>query len=380
MSIQRERAVEDLLEQFPEPDRNTREFTGKQTHHSDADSIRRHHGVGRYNSEAFDRPVLMPNVLEYEWDARGGRIAGGTDLLSIGKPGSGKSTLGCHLCTRSIDDAPLPHSKVVWRASQTRSEWLPLHRWVTLCLPAGVPIDAKLVPRDPSQSEVRLDVDEHLPQIVREVVYYHDLEELNRELLAPGKIHVVYPDPMLRGCQRAYENSQEKAYDDPSNRGLFEPEDPSNHFWFGWVLDRVENGPHDWTTLILDEIGDIAPQDASKDQYGTYQKVELLRDCWVDARKKGLSIFAFGHSSKDIHAMIRRKMRWRVTMNGKANPTRDGQVVQFDAVPMKWDQTSRMDVGEALIWNEQTFEPISWPNYEAPVSHSLETRIGGVSV
>jgi hypothetical protein len=66
-------------------------------------------------------------------------------------------------------------------------------------------------------------------------------------------------------------------------------------------------------------------------------------------------------------------------MNGKANPTRDCQVVQFDAVPMDYDQTSRMDVGEALIWNEQTFEPISWPDYQAPVSHSLELRIQGVS-
>lgn len=366
---------EELLEKFPEPRRNTAQYLDNRNYHTDARSIRELYGVPPFDRENFDYPNLVPNVVDYSWESGPDTIAGGTDLLGVGQPGSGKSTFLNHLSLRALE---VPESRVVWRASTSRSEWLPLAPWTTLCLPAGLDIDLKLSPRKPTESEVRLDVDEHLERIVREVVYYDDVRELNAEILEDGKFHVVYPDPRMRGIQATYDASDEKNYDAPSGRDeLFHPEDPSKHFWFGWILDRIENGPYRWTTLVLDEIGDIAPEDASKDSFGTYQKVELLKDCWVDARKKGLSIYSFGHAEQDIHNLIRNKIRWRVTMNGTANPTTASSVVGFGNVPMHHDLTSRMKTGEALIWNQQNFEKISWPDYSIPVSHKLEVSLGG---
>jgi energy-coupling factor transporter ATP-binding protein EcfA2 len=365
-----------LLEAFPQPEYSwqTREFTGDETRHSDARNIRGHFHIPRYDPSAFEYPNIVPNILEYQWDADADQIAGGTDLLGTGKPGSGKSTLLNHLALRASE---INRSKVVWRASTSRSEWLPLGPWVKLCLPAGTDPTAQLVPRVPTDPQVELSIADLEGTVVREVAYYDSVRDLNETVLERGKLHVVYPDPKMRGCQAAYERSEEKQYDAPTGRSLFDSQDPSTHFWFGWVLDRVERGPHDWTTLILDEIGDIAPQSARKDDYGTYQKIELLRDCWVDARKKGLSIYAFGHAETDIHQFIRHKIRWRIAMNGSANPTSKNDVVGFDSIPMEEPQTKHFDVGEALAYNERNFEKIAWPNYEAPVDHKLELRLGG---
>lgn len=365
---------QELLDRFRDPHRGSVEQTDNGHRHHDHTDIRRKHGVPEYDPDAAEYEHLLPNVLEYGWDPESGRIAGGTDLLGTGKPGSGKSTMLNHLATRALE---INQSKVVWRASGARCEWLPLAPWATLCLPADLDVDARLVPQRPTNRAFDVTLDELEQHIVREIVRYETPRHLNDELIESGQFHVVYPDPLMRGCQAAYERSAEKQYDSPTNRPLFHESDPSKHWWFGWVLDRIEGGPHDWTTLILDEIGDVAPQSAKKDQYGSYQKVELLRDCWVDARKKGLSIYAFGHSETDIHQFIRHKIRWRVSMNSTANPTSKGRTVGFDAVPMKYDLCSSMDVGEALIYNEQNFEKISWPNYTAGPDYKLEISFGG---
>jgi hypothetical protein len=363
-----------ILSQFPDPVHNTAQAVGDASRHTDARSIREYHGVPAYDPDAARYDHLLPNVLEYAWDCGTGRIAGGTDLLTTGKPGSGKSTFGNHLVTRALG---VNDAKAVWRASPSRSEWLPLAPWTTLCLPSGLPVQIQLEPQRPTEPSFEITLDELEEHIVREVRRYDSPRHLNEDVLQPGQLHVVYPDPLMRGCQDAYERSPEKRYDAPPDRPLFHESDPSLHWWFGWVLDRIESGPHDWTTLILDEIGDIAPQSAKKDSYGSYQKVELLQDCWVDARKKGLSIYSFGHSETDIHQMIRHKLRWRVSMNSTANPTSKGSVVGFDAVPMNYDVCSSLDVGEALIFNEQNFEKISWPNYAIPPDYKLELSVGG---
>jgi len=305
--------------------------------------------------------------------------AGGTDLLVTGKPGTGKSTLAAHLATRLVD---INKERVVWRGSASRSEWLPLAPWTTLVLPSSTDYRARFVPRRPTDETIEVPRVEDLEgKVVRDIVRYDNPRQLNEDLLNPNEIHVVYPDPEMRGCQSLLDDAAEKNYDLPQGRdSLFHPDDPDNHWWFAWVLARVEHGPHKWTTLILDEIGDIAEQAARKDSFGTYQKVQLLRDAWVDARKMGLTIFAFGHSEKDIHSMIRRKIRWRFAMNGSANPTSAADVVGFDSVKMNHDHTSYMDVGEGLLYSEQNFEfPVVWDEYETPVSHKLKLEKVGDS-
>jgi hypothetical protein len=182
---------------------------------------------------------------------------------------------------------------------------------------------------------------------------------------------VVYPDPTMQGCQEVYERSEEKTYE-----GLeFSPSDPANHWWFAWMLARVERGPHHWTTWICDEVGDLAPQSAQNDEFSTYQKVVMMKDCWVDARKFGFTIFAFGHSEKDIHQLIRQKIRWRIQMRGSANPTSASSVVGFGSVPMETDITSHMSVGRALMYTETNFSKFAWKDMPTPTDHKLKISL-----
>lgn len=356
-------------------DTQTAQYQDHRGYHTDADSIRRAFGIPPYERDRFEeyKRNVFPNLVEHVWDGppQGAtRDKGGTDILATGKPGSGKSSWARYLSARVME---INDEKVVWRGSTARSEWLPFAPWTRLCLPAGVDIKAFLDPRVPTDPPHE-DID--LSNLVREVVYYDDVRHLNRDLLKPGQFHVVYPDPRMRGLQDVYRAADEKQYETPGPKErerFFHPEDPSKHWWFGWVLDRIERGPHHFTTLILDEIGDIAPQSASKDAYGTFQKVELLKDCYVDARKKGLTIFAFGHAEVDIHQLIRHKIRWRTAMAGSANPTTKSDVVGFDRVPMDAEFSSSMDPGDLLVYNEQNFDDLTYA--DTPGSKSLPPSV-----
>jgi len=367
MSTQRHRRsdVADALEDFRGPYTDSSEVTGDSRRHSDAEAMRRRFGFPEFDPDVFEWG-LMPDVLIHSRDPAEGRVAGGTDLFAVGSPGSGKSTLANYLAVRLVE---LNGEKVVWRGSPSRSEWLPLAPWSTLWLPDG-DVDAMLQPKDPRKSPVSVDVDD-LEFVVREVRRYRTPRDLNTSM-EPG-INVVYPDPSLNGCQRALERSARQVEPPAERETLFDREDPTKHWWFGWFLDRVDGGPHDWTTWVCDEIGDLCPQNARKDDYGTYQKVELQKDTWVDARKHHLSVLGFGHSEADVHAMVRRKMRWRVAMPTAANPTSASGIVGFQSVPMRSDITSNWGPGKALLYNESRFQQFRWT--DMPAGHGWKVQI-----
>jgi hypothetical protein len=388
MSTQKHQADrEAVIASFPEPDTQSRQYTGDQRCHDDANDMKLEHGIPSVDwdacwsrseaarkefAEAGERKwkkKLLPNIIRHAYDPdESWKAAGGTDLLSVGEPGSGKSNFALWLSQRLMESND---EKVVWRASTSRSEWLPFAPWARVCLPKGVDVRAEFVPKIPTQDgfEVKLE------EIVREVVRYNDVVDLNKRILKPGMFHVIYPDPRMRGCQWVYEQDQEKQYE-----GLeFSGNDPINHWWFGWMHARVSQGPHHFSSILFDEIGDIAPESASKDEFAHYQKVELLKDCWVDARKYGHSIFAFGHSEADIHSMIRRKIRWRATMAGTTNPTSAGGIVGFGKVPMNHDIMSARDVGDILVYNEGEFQypPLNTTHIESPTSMTLKVTYEG---
>lgn len=295
--------------------------------------------------------------------------AGGTDVLATGKPGSGKSTQACHFATRTME---INDETVVWRASSTRSEWLPLAPWATVCLPRSIDPEIELEPMDPLDDPISISVDE-LEEIVRSVEFYEDPLDLNQNVLdrdgdvGGGRLAVVYPDPDMARCDEIYQESPYR-----KEELEFSSEDPPKHWWFAWLLARIDRGPHHWMTWICDEIGDLVPQNARKDSYGSYQKVELAKDLWVDARKKNLSIFSWGHAEVDVHQMLRHKVRWRIQMPGKANPTSKGDLVGFGSVPMNHDLTSSMRIGEGLLYTERHFQKFRWPEYADPTDFKLK--------
>lgn len=349
-----------------EPDLKSQQYSGRADAHTDAAAMRRRLGIPEFDPDNWSWSVI-PDLLDHTWSAGPDQSAGGTDLLATGPPGTGKSTLALGLSERLLE---INQETVVWRGSPSRSEWTPFAPWAKVCIPERVGISAKLVPKDPTREEIEVDLED----MAREVETYQNPIHLNKQVLEPGKFHVVYPDPRMFDCQEILADAARGGYE-----GLeFREEDPLNHWWFAWVLARVEEGPHHWTTLVADEIGDIAPESARSDEFATYEKIQLLRDTWVDARKYGLTILAFGHSERDIHNLIRHKIRWRASMNGRGNPTAKSEVIGFNSVPMNSDLSSRMDLGECLVFTEQHFDKLAWSDVPDPLgSYSLKVKMGG---
>jgi len=344
----------------------TAQLAGDRRRKSDAWHMRQDLGLKQFRPEKFDYANLAPATLPpHTWEGGREQPSGGTDMLVIGPPGAGKSTLAGNIVQISVD----AFETCVWRGSTNRSEWLPFKNYARVCLPASVKgeVTSRWQPRDPTREQREAD----LADVVREVVYYDDPVDLWRNKLLNGGLNVVYPDPAMRGCNAVLERS-ERTYEFE-----FAPTDPPVHWWIAAKLARVgPRTPNHWTNIVFDEIGDLAPEHASQDEYSTYDKIQLLRDVYADFRKYGVSEYMFGHVEADIHHLIRHKVRWRVTMNGTANPTSSSQVVGFETVPMRTDLTSRLDVGECLIWSEQNFELLGWNNVESPTADTLTLDFG----
>lgn len=333
--------------------------------HTDAESIRRKFGMKRFDPAAYDWPSTVPGALLHAHDASAYSVPGGTGFFAEGPFGAGKSTM-LHAWSAHLMDQN--DEIVVVRASESRSEWTRFAPWAKVCLPASCDVEARVLSGADTEGEYERGVD--LEDVVREVVYYEDVRDLNQNHLEKGKFHVVYPDPEKRGCQAVYEQSS-KEYE-----GLeFSRDGPVDHWWFAWLLDRVENGPFEWTSWLFDEAGDLLSQDAEKDDYATYQKILLYVACYVDARKTALSIYKWAQNREDVHEKVRRKVRWRCTLNGRANPTKGSQVVGWNNVPMNVDLTSNRDLGTALMFTETNFELFRWPNIPKPTGEELRLRL-----
>ena len=91
-TIADESTKDQVLESFPAPRRNTRQCLPNDSRHTDAQSIRRKFGFSAFDPSDFTYSVI-PDCLVRSWDPPSGHVAGGTDLIARGKPGSGKSTL-----------------------------------------------------------------------------------------------------------------------------------------------------------------------------------------------------------------------------------------------------------------------------------------------
>ncbi len=347
----------------------TAQATGDPRRHSDADSMRRAFGLAPYDRDRYEYPSVYPNLVEHHATADGvpsgaHKRRGGTDLLVCEKPGNGKSTLLLNLCIRLLERNG---EAVVWRSSQSRAEWTPLAPWTTLCLPSSCEgrVSARLDPSDPTEQPVPV----ALEDVAREVRYYDDPRHLNHDVLRPGQLHAVFPDPEMTDCQRLYE-----AADTTVDGVAFEPGDPADHWWFAYLLARLEHGPHHWTTVVLDEISNLVPEHAADDEYGTLPKIELLQKCWVDFRRKHISVFGAGHTEGEVHNILRKKVSWRAELT--SNPTSAGQVVGAGTVPMETDHAAGYDFGEYLLWTEENFERrLSWSGLHDPIERELSIQL-----
>lgn len=290
---------------------------------------------------------------------------GGTDFLAYGPKGSGKSTFSATWVARTLE---VNNEAGVWRGSSARAEWLPLRPWTTVCLPAGIEYEAVLDP--PSDRMDPIEVD--LEAAVRKVERYDDIHDLNHNVLEEGGFHVVYPDPRFRGCDEVFRDADEipagvdhispwDAVDDGLEDGDITPVEM---WWFAWAISKIEFGPPFATSWFCDEAGNLMPEHASNDYHDQFKRIEALRNKYVDARRNNFSLFAIGHDEEDEHNLMRKKQRWRVTMNGVDNPVGE-HVVGMGKAPMKDQYTGKQELGEALIWNKQSFASFDWADIPA---------------
>jgi len=336
--------------------------------HTDAAAIRRLHGIPRYDpttwrsSGAGWGPVA--DLYEHYWvDPPRGQTEGGIFALALGPPGKGKSTLLRTCAQRFIEcNGHRLGETVVWRGAPSRSEWLPLAPWVRLVLPAAAEIDTTLRPERPTDP---VHADPDLANIAREVVRYRGPVDALRQCRAGG-INVVYPDPTFAGCERLYQSIPSRTVEAPAGRDrLFAPGDPLPHWWVALLLAAVDG--RDASTslaLIWDEIKDIAPDDAKKDNFGSYQKVHQLGgDLAADLRKRNVTLVGAGHGEVAVSARWRRKIHYRLHTAGRAVPTTDGAApLGFGATPLNANVNSGKDPGEGTLFAPENFEEVAWPN------------------
>ena len=374
---------------FEEPHTNTRQFRRAQGNpderlHSDAAFLRRKFSIPQFDPDVWDYEQLAPTIWNHTWDPGPEGLAGGPSLFVTGPEGTGKSTFFLRSALIEMgdfdgDDEEKQEcgSRVVWRAvTGSRSEWLPFHQIARVCIPKGYEATAKVVPRTRSRSSTGTEVP--LEDVVREVVYYSDVMDLNLRVLKDGMFNVVYPDPEMRGCQWLYEESDRVVAGRDSEVEFVGERDPVDHWWFGFGLSLVERGPWPWTAWMLDEVQSLAPEGAANDKYGTRMKVKLLAEAMEDFRKNGIARYFAGHKDHHLHSLMRDRIRWRITMNQTANPRKQrssSHPVGFKTVPMNADWTSEMDIGEGLLYNEARFEPITWPNIPKPIDGDLKVYL-----
>lgn len=333
----------------------------------------------RENPDLSDYPRSRRQILRWlatHEEALQAMSIGGTDFLGTGPPGSGKSTLANDLARQILEINP--SEAVLWRGTPSRAEWTPLAPWTRLMLPESQDVQVRVQPPVHSVDAYTLEPS----TLVGEVVRYRDPYDLLDELEA-GRFHVIYPDPLFAGVEDLFRKSsrtgdfeyitQAEAESDPDLSAT-----PLSHWWFAWIIALVDEGGPEWITQIIDEVGDLLPQDArsGESNHYWYELITAYRDTLVDARKTNTTIMNFGHNEEDVHSLARRKYRWRITMPGWPNPTEGDNVVGFGTAPMKTQLAQHMTVGDGLYWTATNFSEFSWSDVPKPTAARISLEYG----
>ncbi len=359
----------------------TLDKAGGRGRHTDAGGMLRRLGIARYDPRAFrdgfDGWGVVDDLLEHYWlDQPAGHTVGGLFGFVNGPPGKGKSTLFRELAVRFHEaNGQRLGEKVIWRGSPARCEWLALGPWTRLVLPANAEIDATLKPKRPTDAPLD---DLELANYVREIVRYDDPVDALTACRAGG-VNVVYPDPTFTGCEALYRRIQTRRVDEVGSRDeLFRAGDPLPHWWIAALLAAVDG--RDGSTpisFLWDEMKDIAPESAAKDDYGSYQKIhELGGDLAADLRKRGVTLVGAGHGEVAVSSEWRRKIHYRLHTAGREAPKSAAGLLGFDATPFYHNVNKGKDPGEGVVFDSENFEEIDWENVESPLPrYELRIRV-----
>ncbi|WP_418284770.1 hypothetical protein [Halorubrum sp. DTA46] len=340
--------------------------------------------------EALERyPLPRAKALEWIADDEGDRTgfgssgartvdawtAGGSDYFAYGPPGRGKSTLmqaTVSWLMQLNNETVLLADTMDDSGTNERLEWLPLAPWATIAVPAGIPIDVRIVPESPQVAPFHVD----LADICRDVVRYESPRDLLNQLLE-GQFYVVYPDPLHRGCEEASRH----AFHGPNRvTPVGEPgpssSTPADQWWFAFIQARIKFSEFNhWTSILVDEAGNLFDPDAEKDVHEEYQKIKKFAKDFADARKNGVSVFSYAHALGELIRFFRAKQRWWVTMS-RASPPIGKSLPGNKSCPIPTERyTNGMEKGEAMAWNSKNYASISWPNVKGKARLDAEVSI-----
>jgi len=337
---------------------------------TDAYEIRMAAGLFEEVPSSFEPGVydyeVYPDTLVHEKPAEQFSSAGGTDHLALGKRGSGKTTHGRFWALRLMEANPT--ERVVWRGSPQRSGWAAFREWATIWLPENASVEAMWRSERPGVEPTEA----NLAEEVRCVERYEDPVDLLDQLgdHPGGTFHVVYPDPSFTRCEELTKETDRVSESLPYTAAWEtmgeETATPLQHWWFAFLLAAVEfREAQYWLSLIFDEAGDLAPEDAEEDDHRTWAKVSLLRSIYADTRKFRMSLYWYAHYEANLHPKFRREVERYISMpDGSPNPTTDRSrsvPLGFDTVPMLSDLIGGRDVGTALMFDESEFQLYTWP-------------------
>lgn len=302
-------------------------------------------------------------------------VEGGTDYHAYGAPGAGKSTLMAFTIAtlqQVNNETVLLADTMDDSGTNERSEWIPLAPWATAAIPAGIPVDVRIVPENDELQELTVDLED----VFRDVIRYESVTDLLGQLV-PGQFYVAFPDPLHRGAEdvapHAYHGPE--AVTPVGDQGPNGPT-PADQWWFAFFNARIKQDifTH-WTSVMFDEAGNIFDPEAEKDEHEEYNKITKFSKDFADARKKGVSVYSYSHAMAELHPKYRAKQRWWITMNGMEPPVGKSLPGEKSCpIPTTW-YTQDMESGEAMTWNSSNYASISWPNLKRGARLDAEVSI-----
>jgi hypothetical protein len=113
------------------------------------------------------------------------------------------------------------------------------------------------------------------------------------------------------------------------------------------------------TTWVCDEASNLFKHHASNDNGGLSTKIDAVSQQYVDFRRNGLSFVLLTQKPREISWMIRKKMRWGVTLSGTDNPTGSDEIIGVRP-PMSTEMTSTWKLGRGLFWTSGQYTEFGW--------------------
>ena len=277
---------------------------------------------------------------------------GGTDIWAHSKPGGGKTSFAN--VVGGIRMPEINNETLLWMLTLDELECLPLAPYMTVAVPEGIEYEVHAKPRNPTLPTTEIE----LTDVFRDTIEYRTPRDLMTKIV-PGGLYAVLPDPLFRGCEK-----QTTATYTPA-READEPAEvtPLRDVNFAFMDTRAKDDEflHS-TTMVLDEFSDLVPLNPEADENDENRKVKGYPVSQGKGRKKNLSTMTLSHSVARVDEGVREKTRWFVTM--PKTPPPSSSLSGIGNVPIDKHYVNRFAdrTGRAVIWRDQNYTPIEWPN------------------